>query len=83
MLEKALNSIPFLFRKSKSEEKILLNSTKDINMKTFDKQSSSDSVSISDELNDFQDVHCRSNRIDEWQAGWNVTNAIQVKFYLL
>jgi hypothetical protein len=83
MLEKALNSIPFLFRKSKSEEKILLNSTKDINMKTFDKQSSPDSVSISDELNDFQDVHCRSNRIDEWQAGWNVTNAIQVKFYLL
>ena len=89
MFEKALNSlhskIPFIFQKSKSEEQILLNCTKNMNMKTFDNQrcSSPDSDSMKcenfdTEFNDFQDGHCRSNSINEWQAGWNVTNAIQV-----
>jgi hypothetical protein len=32
--------------------------------------------------NDLYSYHDKSNadRIDEWQAGWNVTNAIQVAF---
>ena len=31
-----------------------------------------------EEVYDEHDPRCRDNKITEWQAGWNVTNAIQV-----
>lgn len=77
-----------VFYRRSSDEQTLLNNTRNINMKTFSNQQSIDSLSTIASINknadldiDDNDLHpelSKSNRINEWQAGWNVTNAIQV-----
>ena len=74
--------IPVFIRRSGDEQR-LLECVKPINMKTFTSEiSSNDIKSIGNSENDLHDLcegkNKRSNYINEWQAGWNVTNAIQV-----
>jgi len=51
----------------------------------FDGQMQIDTMSQLSSDNDLYDYNDKSNanRINEWQAGYNVTNAIQVRLYFL
>ena len=54
--------------------------TKDYNTNTSEQQNQPDNISQCTSDNDLYDYNDKSNvnRINEWQAGYNVTNAIQV-----